>query len=277
MRRLARLAALGALMVGATLVAPTMATGVGSSHAVVNIGGSNHAISFNGSLSGLSALQMVASVQTIGYGGQGAAVCRINGVGNPAVPGECLGEQNDGKYWSYWRAAPGASGFSYSHSGAGTTTVNDGWVEGWVFGTGGSPPGNFCSVSACAPDPPQAAPAPASPATAAANGGSASSAGAGGPAPAGGSASTSVTEADGTPVTTSTTTAGERGEGSKDRGEQASAGKRGTSGGGDGDGDSGTPLGIGIAAALVIGAVGTSAVLRRRRAGIPGSGGWRRW
>jgi hypothetical protein len=154
MSRLARVAALCALVAGATFVAPASAPAAGSSRAVVNVSGSNHVISFEGSVSGITALQMVASVATINYGGQGTAVCSINGVGNPAVPGQCLGEQGDGRYWSYWRAGPGAGGFSYSGGGGGGTSVSDGWVEGWNFGNGPPPFSSFCAVAGCAPPPP---------------------------------------------------------------------------------------------------------------------------
>ncbi len=154
MSRLVRIAALCALVAGVTFVAAAPAPAAGSSRAVVNVSGSNHVISFNGSISGIGALQMVASVATISYGGQGTAVCSINGVGNPAVPGQCLGEQGDGRYWSYWRASPGAGGFSYSGGGAGGTSVADGWVEGWNFGTGPPPFSSFCAVAGCAPPPP---------------------------------------------------------------------------------------------------------------------------
>lgn len=182
MKRVARAAALCALAVGAIFLAPTAAPAAGSSRAVVNVGGSNHVISFNGSVSGIGALQMAAGVETISYGGQGVAVCSINGVGNPPIPGECLGEVS-GKYWSYWRAGPGAGGFSYAGGGAGGTSVSDGAVEGWSFGSGSPPPfSSFCAVAGCAPPPspsPTIAPtAPTTtPATVAASSGSSSSGG----------------------------------------------------------------------------------------------------
>ena len=140
MRMRRALVVAAALAVVATTTAPADASraALQTSRAVVNISGNNTVISFGGSISGLAALQRVASVETVGYGGQGAAVCRINGVGNPAVQGQCLGEKS-GKYWSYWRAAPGATEFSYSGTGAGGTSVSDGAVEGWSFGNGAPP------------------------------------------------------------------------------------------------------------------------------------------
>jgi hypothetical protein len=162
----ARIGALCALVAGGMVIAPTHATGAGSSRAVVNVGGSNQVINFDGSISGIAALQMAAGVETLSYGGQGVAVCSINGVGNPAVQGQCLGEVS-GQYWSYWRAAPGAGGFSYSGGGAGGTSVTDGAVEGWSFGSGSPPPfSSFCAVAGCAPPPPPPTAAPTVPPTA---------------------------------------------------------------------------------------------------------------
>jgi hypothetical protein len=161
--RIIRTVALGALVVAAIVVLPTSAPAAGSSRAVVNVGGSNHVVTFDGSTSGIAALQMAAGVEIISYGGQGVAVCRINGVGNPPIPGECLGEAS-GQYWSYWRAAPGAGGFSYSGGGAGGTLVTDGAVEGWSFGSGSPPPfSSFCAVAGCAPPAPPPTVAPIAP------------------------------------------------------------------------------------------------------------------
>jgi len=181
MTRVARVTALCVLVVGALGVASAPAPAAGSSRAVVNVGGRNRVITFNGSISGIGALQAAAGVETISYGGQGVAVCRINGVGNPPIPGECLGEVS-GQYWSYWRAAPGAGGFSYSGGGAGGTSVTDGAVEGWSFGSGGPPPfSSFCAIVGCAPPPPPPTvaptPAPTTPATVAASSESSSSSG----------------------------------------------------------------------------------------------------
>jgi len=157
----ARGAALGALMlsisVGATINISATTVGADASRAVINISGNNHVITFSGSVNGISALQMVANIETISYGGQGVAVCSINGIGNPAIPGQCLGESS-GRYWSYWRAALGANGFYYSGGGAGGTTVTNATVEGWSFGSSGPPPfASFCAVAGCAPTPPPTA------------------------------------------------------------------------------------------------------------------------
>ncbi len=145
------------ISVGATINISVTTVGADASRAVVNINGNNRVITFSGSVNGISALQMVANIETISYGGQGVAVCRINGIGNPAIPGQCLGESS-GRYWSYWRAALGANGFYYSGGGAGGTTVTNATVEGWSFGSSGPPPfTSFCAVAGCAPTPPPTA------------------------------------------------------------------------------------------------------------------------
>ena len=92
-------------------------------------------ISFSGSISGIEALERAQSVITDldpvydQYAGLGKAVCRLRGVGSD--PPDCLGKST-----SYW---------SYSHDGkvapvgAGSVSVGDGDIEGWRYGSGGTP------------------------------------------------------------------------------------------------------------------------------------------
>ena len=120
-------------------------------------------ICFDGSISGLDALQLAgANPVTYGFAGQGAAVCQLFGVGNPADSSCLVGP--GGEYWAYYRAGPGAGGWTYSRGGASTTTVTDGSVEGWRYGTGAAPGFvSFCAVVGCGPpptDPPPATQAP---------------------------------------------------------------------------------------------------------------------
>jgi hypothetical protein len=198
-----------------------------TARAVVNIRGSNRVISFSGSVSGLGALQLAgANVETVTYG-PGTAVCSINGVGNPPIPGQCLGEQS-GTYWSYWRAGPGAGGFSYSGTGAGGTSVVDGAVEGWNFGNGPPPFSSFCAVAGCAPPPPPPPPPPTPAPTAAPTGG-----GSGG----GGSGGAGATAADGGAAAEggSANDGGSR----SDKGSGKGSGKQNDGKGGDGQGSAG--------------------------------------
>ena len=85
-------------------------------------------ICFDGSISGLDALQLAgANPVTYGFSGQGAAVCQLFGVGNSADSSCLIGP--DGQYWAYYRAGPGASGWTYSRGGASSSTVTDGSVK----------------------------------------------------------------------------------------------------------------------------------------------------
>ena len=133
-------------------------TGQGSRRAV---------ISFSGTITGIQALQLAgANPVTYGYAGQGAAVCALDGVGHDATS-SCLGTPSDPRYWAYFRAVDGASTWSYSNQCACGSTVRDGDVEGWRFGTGQQPPFvSFCDAAGCAPPPtppPTAPPSPPAP------------------------------------------------------------------------------------------------------------------
>ncbi len=121
---------------------------------IVDTGHSVHieVISFSSAtISGLEALRLAgASPETVGYSGQGIAVCKLYGVGHEATRDECLGTPSDPRYWAYFRAPPGARSFTYSQVGAGSSVVGDGYVEGWRFGTGAPPPfHSFCEIAGC--------------------------------------------------------------------------------------------------------------------------------
>jgi hypothetical protein len=111
------------------------------------------------SISGIDALQRAGANPLVYAMGPGAAVCRIYGVGRD--PGsDCLGGQDgDNRYWAYFRAPAGASGFTFSSIGAGSARVHDGDVEGWKWGTGTAPA--FVSLSALAPPQPPPTQTPA--------------------------------------------------------------------------------------------------------------------
>jgi len=168
MRRLAG-ALLGTLVLVTAVsaqVAPPAAAADSRAVVVVDTSqGSRRAvISFSGTITGIQALQLAgANPVTYGFAGQGAAVCALDGVGHEATDG-CLGTPSDPRYWAYFRASGGAQGWTYSNQCACTTTVRDGDVEGWRFGTGQQPPFvSFCDAAGCAPPPtppPTAAPAP---------------------------------------------------------------------------------------------------------------------
>jgi len=116
------------------------------------------------SISGVDALQRAGANPVVYAMGPGAAVCRMYGVGRDPGP-DCLGGQDgDNRYWAYFRAPAGSSGFTYSSIGAGTARVHDGDVEGWKYGTGTAPA--YVSLATLSPpptQPPATAPLPVSP------------------------------------------------------------------------------------------------------------------
>ncbi|MFN8028227.1 MAG: hypothetical protein U0W40_18250 [Acidimicrobiia bacterium] len=269
MRRLvATLCAVTGLLVVASVVpAMPVAGAQTTSRAVVIVstgsGVQTRVIEFSGTVSGLEALQLAgASPETITYGPLGQAVCKLYGVGDEPVPGQCPGG------WVYYRAVGGAGGWNQSSLGASGTTVHDGDVEGW--GYGGAPPfSSFCAVVGCAPPPTEAPPAIAPP-----SGGSSGGTGGGaGVAVAGETATTAPggtasapggdTPATTAPSATGTTLAGKEATTSGPRsGRTLAAGVAATSSSGS---DGGSPVGVIVAVVVVALLVGGGVVLRKRR------------
>jgi hypothetical protein len=66
---------------------------------------------------------------TLGYGGE--AVCKLAGVGPEGD--DCFADYPN--FWGYWRG-DGDGGWTWSSTGAGSTTVESGDVEGWSWGSG---------------------------------------------------------------------------------------------------------------------------------------------
>lgn len=268
-----------ALLVGAVGMsipaAPPAAADSATAVVVVDTGASviTRTISFSGSISGIDALQLAgANPQLKDYGGPlGLAVCKLFGVGDEFD--QCPGG------WNYYRSPGGAAAWGFSARGASNTTVHDGDVEGWKYGSGrpgGSP--DFCDYVACAP-PPTVAPAPAPTASPGDTGGTAATPGRGSTTSGGtlGAATTGdgATSADGsaatagqsTPTETSTPATSETKR--KDTDEVAlasSSGKAGTSGG------SSSPIGLAVVAALLMIAATIAVVARRRANRVPPAG-----
>mgnify|MGYP001770796345 CR=1 FL=1 len=110
-------------------------------------------VSFSSSsITGLDALRLAgADPVTLGYSGQGAAVCKLFGIGHEPTAKTCLGTPSDPRYWAYFRAPAGSTSYTYSSVGAGASVVHDKDVEGWKFGTGQPPPFySFCETAGCA-------------------------------------------------------------------------------------------------------------------------------
>lgn len=93
-------------------------------------------VAFDGTIDGIRALELAkAQIPDLDpvydvYAGEGRAVCQLRGVGNP--PPDCLGKS--AAYWAYFHDG------TYSRRGAGSTTVGDGDVDGWRWGSSTTPP-----------------------------------------------------------------------------------------------------------------------------------------
>ena len=175
-------------------------TGGGPNRAtvVVDIGSGlvwSACVSFSGTISGVEALERAKAVITDlepvydQYSGLGRAVCQLRGVGSP--PPDCLGKSVN--YWSLslnGKVAP---------VGAGAISLRDGDVEGWRYGTGGTPRAATQGTEAAVAPPPPTTTAPP-PATTQPPGAST--------VPKGGSL-TGSTAPDGTPLDPTVTPSGE--------------------------------------------------------------------
>ncbi len=246
MRRLVGGCALAALVVAAT---PALAAQTHRATVVIDTGASTRTVvvTFSeDSISGFQALER-AGANPVGrdFGGSlGLAICALDGVGHSAGT-DCLGTPGDQRYWSYNRAAPGATSWKYSATGPSNTRVYDGGVEGWRFGTGAPPA--FPTVSpppATGVEPPAIAALP--------NGQSAelpprASPGAGGP---------TATTTGVTPSVAGATQSTAKRDGVAARAAVAT---------GPGEIGSGSPIGVIVVGLLVAALVGSAAVIRRRR------------
>ena len=85
------------------------------------------------SVSGIELIELAGEQHglqyTFGYGGE--AVCVLAGVGPEGD--DCFADYPD--FWGYWRGG-GSGDWSWASTGAGTTTVEAGDVEGWSWGSG---------------------------------------------------------------------------------------------------------------------------------------------
>jgi hypothetical protein len=257
-------------MVGAALDAPVAQGQAGNRVGVVVDTGSGvltRCVTFSeSSISGIEALQRAGLSPVVrSFSGEGGAVCAINGQGCPA-DSSCLSCQAP-NYWSYHRAEAGAGGFTYSQVGAGNTTVTDGDVEGWRWGTGSAP--GFRSIDeVCpvAPPPTTGSPPTGSPPPPPSSGGGSGS-GDGGRSGGGDTPPASTTPVGSTTIAPPTTTSGADEEASTSSsdataetldGEEAAARS-------DPDEDGGSFPWLGVAAVVaVLGVLGWRVRLARR-------------
>ena len=142
--------------------APACAASAGSAALVVDTGGraTRYCVAMGAaSLSGIELIQLAARQYGLDYrlGYGGAAVCRLDHVGIEG--GECFTDSD--AFWGYWRGTGG--GWSWSSTGAASTIVEPGDVEGWSWGTGrdgsthpappATPYASACAGSSTSPDP----------------------------------------------------------------------------------------------------------------------------
>lgn len=98
------------------------------------------------SLTGYEFLQ-AAGLELVGdFSAQGAAVCKIGGIGCAADNCFCKFPPD---YWSYWGYSDGS--WIYSQLGAGLRQVHNGDVDGWRWGGGQPPTVNISAAEICAP------------------------------------------------------------------------------------------------------------------------------
>jgi hypothetical protein len=94
-------------------------------------------IVFRGTIDGIDALQLAgADTVLAGFGGMGAAVCSIDGVG--CSSSACLTCQAP-DHWIYLRGESGASSLTAAPLGASASKVGDGDIEAWIWGTTATP------------------------------------------------------------------------------------------------------------------------------------------
>jgi len=91
-----------------------------------------------------SGLPVVSAIDPLGY-----AVCKINQVGCPEEDCFCQSPPN---YWSYWHLNQNT--WVYSAAGSSSYTIQNGAVDGWVWGPGpGYPPPALTFDQVCNPTP----------------------------------------------------------------------------------------------------------------------------
>jgi len=115
-------------------------------------------------VSGTHLIELAGAQQHLayGFGSGGQAVCRLAGTGPQGD--DCFADYPD--FWGYWRSDGGA-GWTWSSTGAASTSVGDGDLEGWVWGSGDTgsthrrPPTLSIADVCVAPSPSPAPPASA--------------------------------------------------------------------------------------------------------------------
>lgn len=153
-------------------------------------------------ISGAEALRRIdAQVQFANFGSRGQAVCSLSGTGCPSS--NCFCDAN--RFWAYHRAGPGGAPYSFSRTGASSTAVRNGDVEGWKWGAGEAPPAAKVSDVCNIDEPPVRSTTAASSTTTSTDASTTTSMAA---SPPGRESPVAPAPADGTPAVTPTSSAG---------------------------------------------------------------------
>ncbi|MGH2788097.1 MAG: hypothetical protein ACRDJV_09320 [Actinomycetota bacterium] len=130
--------ALTAAVLGPGLAAPEAACAGGAPRAVLVVNTGSDVVRYcvalgERSVSGTDLIVLASQQHGLSYrfGYGGGAVCMLAGVGTSGD--DCFEDYPD--FWGYWRG-DGSGGWTWSSSGAASTTVTDGDVEGWSWGSG---------------------------------------------------------------------------------------------------------------------------------------------
>lgn len=129
-----------ALLIGAlpVVLGASLVCAAESPHAalVVDTGDSEIALCVelpDESVSGIDLIRLAGEQHdlqyTLGYGGE--AVCKLAGVGPEGD--DCFADYPN--FWGFWRG-DGDGGWTWSSTGAGSTTVEAGDIQGWSWGSG---------------------------------------------------------------------------------------------------------------------------------------------
>lgn len=94
----------------------------------------NYCVAVNENSTGLTALQQTGLALTISNQGPGSAICAIEQTGCPTGDCFCHCQGNNCHYWSYWHWLDGS--WHYSPAGAIQYSLQDGMIDGWVWGPG---------------------------------------------------------------------------------------------------------------------------------------------
>jgi hypothetical protein len=124
--------------VAPVVAAPTAACAQGAPRAVLVVDTSSQILRYcvtldDESVTGIELITLASRQYGLSYrlGFGGAAVCMLAGTGTTGD--DCFEEHPD--FWGYWRGS-NSGGWTWSSTGAASTTVSNGDVEGWSWGSG---------------------------------------------------------------------------------------------------------------------------------------------